>query len=111
MSMKMIKKIRLNPPQVLAVGFMIIIMIGSFLLSLPIANVEGIKTPFMDSLFMATSAACVTGLSVVNVGEHYSLFGEIVLLLLVQVGGLGFMTMATLIAFVFRRRISFRGTS
>ena len=57
---------------------------------------------------MATSATCVTGLSLVTVAQHYSAFGEVVLLLLVQIGGLGFMTMASLISLVFRRKISFR---
>ncbi len=83
-------------------------MFGAFLLSLPAASSAGTRAPFLDALFMATSAVCVTGLSVVNVGEHYSIFGQAVLILLVQIGGLGYMTAVTLIALVFRRRISFR---
>jgi trk system potassium uptake protein TrkH len=102
------RRFRPNPPQVLSLGFIVIIFIGALLLSLPAASAEGNWTPFLDALFMATSATCVTGLSVMNTGGHYSLFGEIVLILMVQIGGLGFMTMATLIALVFRRRISFR---
>ncbi|TXK86140.1 TrkH family potassium uptake protein [Paenibacillus sp. N3.4] len=108
MQIQWMRKVRLNPPQVLALGFIVIIFIGSFLLSMPMSSAEGVRSPFIDSFFMATSAVCVTGLSVLNVGSHYSLFGEIVILLLIQVGGLGFMTMATLIALVFRRRISYK---
>ncbi|CAG7656539.1 TrkH family potassium uptake protein [Paenibacillus allorhizosphaerae] len=100
--------IRLNPPQVLSIGFIVIIFLGSVLLSLPIASADGTGQPYLDALFMSASATCVTGLSVINTGEFYSFFGEIVLLLLVQIGGLGFMTMATLIALVFRRKITFR---
>ncbi|CAG7615384.1 Ktr system potassium uptake protein B [Paenibacillus solanacearum] len=98
----------LNPPQVLSLGFILIILAGAFLLSLPVASADGTGQHFLDALFMATSATCVTGLTVVNTGQFYSFFGEIVLLLLVQIGGLGFMTMATLIALVFRRKITFR---
>ncbi|PZE20175.1 TrkH family potassium uptake protein [Paenibacillus xerothermodurans] len=100
--------LRLTPPQVMALGFTIIIGIGTFLLSLPAAHADGTAASLLDALFMATSATCVTGLSVVNFGAHYSLFGQIVIILLVQIGGLGFMTMATLIALVFRRRISYK---
>lgn len=101
-------RVRLNPPQVLAIGFLTIICIGSLLLSLPIASADGISTAYIDALFLATSATCVTGLSLVNIGEHYSIFGQAVIIVLVQIGGIGFMTVATLIALVFRRRISFQ---
>ncbi|RKN85908.1 TrkH family potassium uptake protein [Paenibacillus ginsengarvi] len=101
-------RFRPNPPQALALGFTVMIAAGSFLLSLPIASANRSTIPFLDALFMATSATCVTGLSFYNIGEHFSLFGQLVLLLLVQIGGLGFMTIATLAALVFRRRITFR---
>ncbi|MDD9271092.1 TrkH family potassium uptake protein [Paenibacillus sp. GCM10023248] len=102
------KKFRLSPPKVLSLGFVLMILTGSFLLSLPAALAGEGKLSWIDALFMATSATCVTGLSVVNTGAHLSAFGEIVLLVLVQIGGLGFMTMSTLIALVLRRRISFQ---
>jgi trk system potassium uptake protein TrkH len=108
MAKKKLTFLKLNPTQVLAVGFLIIILIGAVLLSLPISSASGVHQPFFDALFMSASATCVTGLSVVNVGEHYSIFGQVVLILLVQTGGLGFMTVATLIALVFRRRITLR---
>ncbi|GAA3410452.1 TrkH family potassium uptake protein [Paenibacillus hodogayensis] len=105
---KRLKRFRPNPPQVLAFGFMIMIAVGSVLLSLPVSSANGVGLPYIDALFMATSATCVTGLSFFNIGGHFSTFGQLVLLLLVQIGGLGFMTVATLAALVFRRRISFR---
>lgn len=99
---------RPNPPQVLALGFILIILAGSLLLSLPVSHLEGTSSSYLDALFLATSATCVTGLSVVNIGQHFSIFGQIVIMVLVQIGGLGFMTAATLFALMFRRRISFR---
>lgn len=106
--MKKLKRFRPNPPQSLAFGFLIMIAAGSVLLSLPISSSDGLGMSYLDALFMATSATCVTGLSFFNIGEEFSAFGQVVLLLLVQIGGLGFMTIATLAALVFRRRISFR---
>ncbi|WP_068774299.1 TrkH family potassium uptake protein [Paenibacillus sp. FJAT-26967] len=100
--------IRFTPPQVLALGILTIIIIGSVLLSLPAATVSGRPLAFLNAFFTATSAATVTGLTVVNTGAEFSLFGQLVILALVQVGGLGFMTMATLIALVLRKKISLR---
>ncbi|MCP3774741.1 TrkH family potassium uptake protein [Paenibacillus sp. MZ04-78.2] len=102
------KKIELKPPQILVMGFAAIILLGATLLSLPISSESGQPTPFLDALFTATSATCVTGLVVVDTGSHYSMFGQIVIISLIQVGGLGFMTMATLFAFVLRKRISLK---
>lgn len=99
---------RFTPPQILALGFAFIIFLGAFLLKLPISSEEGVSTPFIDTLFTATSATCVTGLVVVDTGTYWSAFGEIVIISLIQVGGLGFMTMATLVALAFRRRISLK---
>lgn len=99
---------RLSPAQVLALGFIGLIFIGGLILSLPISSSTGKPTPFIDGLFTATSATCVTGLVVVDTGTHYSLFGQIVILLLIQVGGLGFMTMATLFALLMGKKIRLR---
>ncbi|CAH8769205.1 TrkH family potassium uptake protein [Paenibacillus dendritiformis] len=109
--MKSIKKAsrwQLTPPQILVMGFGTIILIGALLLMLPIANSDGQPLPFIDALFTATSATCVTGLVVVDTGTHFTLFGQIVIITLIQVGGLGFMTMATLFALAFRKRISLK---
>ncbi|GGG77457.1 TrkH family potassium uptake protein [Paenibacillus radicis (ex Gao et al. 2016)] len=100
--------LKITPPQFLTLGFIIIISIGSLLLSLPAASTDGIRTPFIDALFTATSAVCVTGLVVVDTGTHFTIFGQVVILTLMQIGGLGFMTMATMLALAFRKRISLR---
>lgn len=99
---------RLSPAQVLALGFLGLIFTGAFILSLPIASSTGRPTSFIDAFFTATSAACVTGLAVVDTGTHFSVFGQIVILLLIQVGGLGFMTMATLFALLMGKKIRLR---
>jgi len=99
---------RLTPPQILVIGFALIILLGGFLLTLPAASASGRSTPFLDALFTATSATCVTGLVVVDTGLHWSMLGKVIILLLIQIGGLGFMTMGSLIMLVFRRKISFR---
>lgn len=97
-----------SPPRILVIGFAAIILIGSQLLALPIASSTGERTDWIDALFTATTATCVTGLVTVDTGTHYSTFGQIVILLLIQIGGLGFMTMATLFAFFLKRRISLK---
>ncbi|WP_339817349.1 TrkH family potassium uptake protein [Paenibacillus sp. FSL R7-0216] len=102
------KKISLSPPQILTIGFALIILLGAFLLMLPISSTTGETLPFVDALFTATSATCVTGLVVVDTGTYFSTFGQVVIVLLIQVGGLGFMTMATLFSLVLKRKISLR---
>ncbi len=96
---------RLTPPQVLVTGFAAVILTGTFLLTLPVASVSHKPTAFIDALFTATSAVCVTGLVVVDTGTYWSRFGHIVLLGLIQIGGLGFMTLSTLASILFGRRI------
>ncbi len=85
-------KKRLSAASVLALGFLIVILSGSLLLMLPIATNDGSVTSFWDTLFTSVSATCVTGLIVVDTGVHWSLFGQAVILLLIQCGGLGFMS-------------------
>lgn len=87
-------------------GFLALILIGTALLMLPIASESREAAPFMRALFTATSAVCVTGLVVVDTRETWSTFGEVVIMLLFQLGGLGFMTSATLLLIVLRRRVS-----
>nr|WP_274363783.1 MULTISPECIES: TrkH family potassium uptake protein [unclassified Paenibacillus] len=98
----------LTPPRILVGGFALIILIGACLLMLPVSSAGGQSLSFVDALFTATSATCVTGLVVVDTASTFSLFGQIVILVLIQVGGLGFMTMATLLAFAFKRKISLK---
>lgn len=103
-----IKFYKFQPVQILALGFALTILIGGILLSLPISSRNGEATPFIDALFTSTSAVCVTGLVTVDTGTHYSVFGQIVIMLLIQMGGLGFMTFATLIALLLGKRISLK---
>jgi trk system potassium uptake protein TrkH len=105
---KPVKFLQLTPPQILVIGFAAIIFIGAFLLTLPIASVDGQSLPFLDALFTATSATCVTGLVVVDTGTHFTMFGHAVIILMIQIGGLGFMSMATLFAFLIRKRITLK---
>lgn len=100
--------IELNPPRVLALGFAGLILLGAILLNLPIATKTGESIGFINSLFTSASAVCVTGLVVVNTGEYWSLFGQIVIICLIQMGGLGFMTMATLVALILGKKITLK---
>lgn len=105
---KLKNKLELNPPALLVSGFLLIIFIGSIILSLPISSSTGSFSNYLDCLFTATSAVCVTGLSTVNITSQFNDFGKIVIMTLVQIGGLGFMTMATLVALVLGKRITLR---
>lgn len=103
-----IKKRELRPAQVLGLGFGAIILIGTLLLTLPIASNNGHSVGLVNAIFTATSAVCVTGLVVVDTGTYWTVFGKTIILLLIQIGGLGFMTMATAGAFIMGRRIGLR---
>ncbi|MDF1615942.1 TrkH family potassium uptake protein [Petrocella sp. FN5] len=100
--------VNLKPTQVLVLGFLVVIIVGAILLSLPISSNSGKSTGFIDALFTSTSAVCVTGLVVVNTSLHWSAFGKVVILMLIQVGGLGFMTIASTIFMILGRKISLR---
>ena len=102
------KKWHFSYMQIIAIGFLLIILAGAILLRLPIASRAGTATPFIDSLFTAASATCVTGLVVYDTYTHWSIFGQLVILLLIQIGGLGFMSMATLISMFLRRKIGLK---
>ncbi|NUU62134.1 TrkH family potassium uptake protein [Paenibacillus agri] len=98
---------KLTPPKILSLGFLLLIAVGTTLLCLPVSSTTG-RIHFIDALFMATSATCVTGLAVIDTGTQLTTFGQIVLLVLFQFGGLGFVTMATLITLVLNKRISLK---
>ena len=89
----------------LALGFALIIVIGALLLSLPFATRSREGMPFLDALFTATSATCVTGLVVADTYQNWSLFGQLVILALIQIGGLGFITIGSYIAVVMKKKI------
>ena len=102
------KKIRrgLSATQILVVGFILVIVAGASLLHLPVSSRNGETTPFLDCLFTSVSATCVTGLVVVDTATHWSTFGHIIILLMIQTGGLGFMTIAALLSMLLRRNVS-----
>jgi len=103
-----LKHQNLNPAQILVLGFALIILVGGILLSTPFVTQTGESTGFLKALFTSTSAVCVTGLVVVDTGTHWNMAGQIIILILIQIGGLGIMTMATSVALIIGRKISLR---
>ncbi|HKI57325.1 MAG TPA: TrkH family potassium uptake protein [Trueperaceae bacterium] len=99
---------RSTPAQLIALSFAVTIALGTVLLALPAAHAPGHPLGVLDALFTATSAVCVTGLVVVQTGSAFSLFGKLVIMLLIQAGGLGILTLGTLVALASGRRIGFR---
>lgn len=97
-----------NPSAVFVLGFAVLILLGTMLLTVPFATEDGEGLSFLDALFTATSATCVTGLVVVDTGDTFSIFGEVVILTLIQIGGLGFMTFSTLLLLIMRKKISLK---
>lgn len=95
-----------NLTRTISLSFFMVIFIGSILLSLPIAN-KGAPIPYLDHLFVATSATCVTGLVPVVVAKQYNLFGQIVVLFMIQIGGLGFITLLMILFLFLKKRLSF----
>ncbi len=98
----------LSHVQIIAMGFVLLIAFGTILLMTPFATTDSRVIPFSDALFTATSASCVTGLVTVDTGTTWSVFGQIVILSMIQIGGLGFMTIATLFFMLFRKRLGLR---
>ena len=87
----------------LALGYLFVIMLGSVLLVLPFAAQEGQTTSYINALFTSASATCVTGLAPYDTNTHWSMFGKAVILILIQTGGLGFMTFVSVLLMMFRR--------
>ena len=100
------RKRRLSSFQIIILGFAGVILLGALLLMLPISTTAGGVTPFNETLFTATSAVCVTGLVVQDTGSYWSAFGQAVILTLIQVGGLGVVTVAASLALLSGRKIS-----
>lgn len=92
--------------QIILEGFALVILLGTLLLLLPISTKEGMTTGVLDALFTATSATCVTGLTVVDTYTHWTMFGQLVILCLIQCGGLGFVSLMAIASFLTHRRIS-----
>ena len=97
-----------TPTRYILFGFLAVIITGTILLVLPFSSADGKSMGFVNALFMSTSSVCVTGLTTVDVGSQVSLFGQIVILFLIQIGGLGFMTTTTLMFMLIGKKISLR---
>ena len=96
---------RITVSQAIILSFFLVILTGGILLSLPISSSSGVATNFLDSYFTSNSATCVTGLVTLDTGTHFSLFGLIVIMILMQIGGLGYMTFSTFLVLVFRHKL------
>lgn len=102
------KTAKINAPKIIAGSFLGAIVLGAILLSLPMSTVQDGSMPFIDALFTSTSAVCVTGLSVVDIGAYFTKFGQIVLLFLMQIGGLGIMTLSTFFLVLLGKRLQMK---
>ena len=108
MHIKIAGKYKLSAVQILALGFAAVILLGAILLSLPISTNSGNSTSFIDSLFTSTSAVCVTGLVTLDTATHWNYFGRTVIIILIQIGGLGFMSFTTLLAVIIGKKITLK---
>lgn len=99
---------KISPTQMMVLGFASIICMGAILLNLPIASQSGESIGLLDAFFTATSAVCVTGLIVVDTATHWTVFGQLVIIILIQIGGIGFMTVATMFALIARKKINLK---
>ena len=97
---------KLSHAQIIALGFLLVILAGTLLLLLPASSKSGESAGFLTAFFTAVSASCVTGLVVVDTGTYWSALGQVVILVMIQIGGLGFMTISTLFFRLIRRRVS-----
>ena len=101
------RKIRLSPSLQILLGFIVLILVGTFLLSLPIANKSGEWLNIVDAFFTSTSMVCVTGLTVVKISTTFTLFGQIVILFLIQIGALGIVSLTSLFFMLIKKKINF----
>lgn len=101
------KKIKLSPYLLIVLSFAIIIFIGSLLLTLPISSQSGNSLPYIQGLFTSTSAVTVTGLSINNINTSYTIFGQIIILVLIQLGGLGILTASSMIVLLISGKLDY----
>lgn len=102
------QKRKFNPAQFLVIAYLAVISVGTLLLLLPVATTGEGSLTFMDALFTASSATCVTGLMVVEFGRAFTVFGQIIIMVLLQIGGIGIMTFSTIIALLLGRKIGLK---
>ena len=100
------KKLTLSTTQTILISFVLLIVVGSGLLSLPFSAADGVAVPYIDALFTATTATCVTGLVTVTTASAWSVFGQVVILLLAQIGGLGVITVVSWLMVLANRKLS-----
>ena len=100
------KKKSFSPTRRIAFSFLAVIFIGSILLSMSFAN-KGVHIPYLDHLFIATSATCVTGLVPIVVSDQYTLIGQLIILALIQIGGLGFLTLLNMMLVALHKKLSY----
>ncbi|WP_440119264.1 TrkH family potassium uptake protein [Paenibacillus sp. QZ-Y1] len=101
-------KNNMSPPQLIMIIFFALIWVGAMLLALPVSSSTGISIGLLDALFTATSAICVNGLIVLDTGSVFSTFGQVIIMILIQVGGLGFMTLGVMVAIILGKRIGLK---
>ena len=102
------RRVKLSATQIIAIGFAAIILLGALLLTLPAASRSGVSCGFFPALFTATSATCVTGLVMFDTYTQWSTFGQVVIITLIEIGGLGFMSAASTVVFLLRRKVGLR---
>ena len=105
---RLLKNRQMNPTRIIAVTFAAIILVGTLLLMLPISSRDGQPCQFLPALFTATSATCVTGLVMYDTFSQWSAFGQTVIITLIELGGLGFMSAASIVIFLFRRKVGLK---
>ena len=106
MDVFLLPKKKLTSFQIIILGFLGVILLGTILLMLPLSSKDGCVTPFPDALFTSTSAVCVTGLVLHDTATYWSLFGQLVIMILIQIGGMGVITVAAAFALISGRKIS-----
>ena len=102
------KHLKISSEKMIPLGFLILILIGTLLLMLPISTAKGEQTDFLTALFTSTTSTCVTGLVVVDTYQHWSIFGQVVILFLIQFGGLGIIAVASAVILALKKKISYR---
>ena len=101
-----IREIKLSPVQIIPASFLITIIVGAVILMLPMMSASGKSTDFLTALFTATTSVCVTGLVVVDTYAHWSFWGQFIIMILVQIGGLGMITIASMLMVLTRKKFS-----
>ena len=99
---------QLDSSQIITLGFLTVILFGAVILSLPICSADFTFTPFVDSLFTATSAVCITGLTAVSTAYHWNILGKLIILMLIQIGGIGFMSIVTMLFIAVGKKITLK---